>query len=503
MGESGPSVLVVDDERFFREAIQEALQADGFDCQLTGTAGEAVGLARDPRVGVVVLDIQLPDRNGLEVLRRLRDVRPEVRVVVLSAHTDQEYVLEALRLGACDYLAKPIHEEELRLSVRRALETYRVAAQSLALGRRLEGLAEVRRGLAQAAEEGGRDTLAGRVVEAAGRLLDAGRTSLLVLGDSDTELRVVAGIGHKLAPEQLDAVPLGGLVAGWVAARGEPLVVVDAARDPRLAGRPPTSGRYASASFVVVPVGEGVGRLGALCATDRLGGEPFGSADAALLGLLAEQLASLWVGGTRPLASPPELLLGESGAPEVEAEAGVAELARRICEAITSEVEPERLLTAALRAVGGQLAATPVAIHLAEPGDGPLVRQAQWEGTGASDRPRLPRHAGLTGGVFDTGQPVVTSRPADDPRFDPAVDRPEEGGEGGLLIVPLRFRGRTLGVCRAFFGGAEIPSPRVAEVLSAALSAAVRNVLLYRSLLASIEEVARARREARQAPGAA
>ena len=116
------AVLVVDDERFFREAIRDALSRAGFVCVLAESGGEALERAESDEIGVVVLDIQMPGMNGIEVLRRLRETRPLVRVIILSAHTDQAYVLEALRLGAADYLAKPLHEEELVLAVRRALE---------------------------------------------------------------------------------------------------------------------------------------------------------------------------------------------------------------------------------------------------------------------------------------------------------------------------------------------------------------------------------------------
>jgi DNA-binding NarL/FixJ family response regulator len=496
MAQDRISVLVVDDERFFREAIQDVLHADGFETRVAGTAAEALELALGPDVGVVVLDIQLRETNGLEVLRKLRETSPEKRVVVLSAHTDQDYVLEALRLGACDYLAKPIHEEELRLSVRRALETYRVAVQSESLRRRMQRLAHETRTLVEEAQRRDPDALAAQVVDAAGRLLDAQRTSLLLLDPSGGDLRVTAACGAKLPVEQLDPVPLGAPVAGWVATRGEPLVVADARRDARLAGRA-VSGRYASASFVVVPVGAGHGRVGALCATDRSDGAPFGESDAVLLGVLADVL-------TARLAAPqpPEAPAGPGFDDEpAEAADGDAELARSVCEAVTSEVEPGELLTAALRAVAQRLRAAPVAVYLADGQQGPLVREAQWEGAGASDRARLPRDGGLTGTVFQTGLPVASPRPQDDPRFAPEIDTAEQRDAGPLLVVPLRFRGRTLGVCRAFPAAAADVSPRTAEVLGAALSAAVRNVLLYRSLLQSIDEVARSRREARDSSG--
>jgi len=134
-------------------------------------------------------------------------------------------------------------------------------------------------------------------------------------------------------------------------------------------------------------------------------------------------------------------------------------------------------------------------VFLLDAESGELRQESQWAGGGSSDRTAVPRGAGLTGAVFETGQPVVCHEPASDPRFDAAVDTPESGVVAPFVALPLRFRGRTLGVFRAFTPDPRLASPRAAEVLGAALSAALRNVLLYRSLVESIEEVARARSE--------
>ena len=144
-----PRVLVVDDERFFREAVRDALLDLSVGCELAESGEEALKLAEDPGIEAVVLDVRLPGMGGIEVLRALREQRPMLRVIVLSAHSDQELVLEALRLGAADYLAKPIHDEELRLAVTRAVEGTRVAVLLESLGRRLSGLADAQEGLIQ------------------------------------------------------------------------------------------------------------------------------------------------------------------------------------------------------------------------------------------------------------------------------------------------------------------------------------------------------------------
>src|SRR5574338_466079 len=102
MSKQATRILVVDDERFFREVIGEVLDRAGLPYATADSGAAALAAARDPSVGVAILDVQLPDLSGIEVFRKLREERPDLRVIILSAHTDQEYVLEALRLGACD-----------------------------------------------------------------------------------------------------------------------------------------------------------------------------------------------------------------------------------------------------------------------------------------------------------------------------------------------------------------------------------------------------------------
>jgi hypothetical protein len=103
--------------------------------------------------------------------------------------------------------------------------------------------------------------------------------------------------------------------------------------------------------------------------------------------------------------------------------------------------------------------------------------------------------------VLESGTLVASEDPAADPRFDGGIDTPDDGAPGPLICGALSFRGKTLGVFRVFPERPEDASPGVGEVLAAALSAAVRNVLLYRSLVDTIDEVARARREGQRGAG--
>ncbi len=522
MAESQPRVLVVDDERFFREAILEALAEAGIECGAVGSGEEALRAALDPQVGVVVLDVTLADVSGIEVLRRLRAERPSLRVIVLSAHTDQDLVLEALRLDASDYLAKPLHDEELVLAVRRALGAFDVESSWQRLRERLRRL-EARLGeLVNGATARGSDAEAFGELAAstASEVLGATKTSLMTFDPEASELRVIGANGSGLEVGEMDPVALGEGVAGFALSRGEPLVVDDVYLDARFSGRA-VHDRYDTSSLAVVPLCAEGRMLGVLCATDRPGGLPFGDDDLALLKILAlpataflSRLAEAGAGKAAaeadaapaaaarltPAANAPPAPESHAGpTPAADAEptsAADAELAREICEAMIVELEPARLLNGAMAAVARRLEGEVMALHLIDNATGELVLECQAERGGVGDRERLPRDRGLTGGVLQSGNLVATDHPERDPRFDPEVDTAADGESRPLLCVPLRLRGKVLGVFRGFPDAGADGAARTGEILAAVLSAAMRNILLYRSLLESIDEVADARREA-------
>jgi DNA-binding response OmpR family regulator len=498
MGDVEARVLVVDDELFFREAIREALAEAGHACLVAESGPEALERVREPHLGVVILDLEMPGMHGLDVLRRLRESHPLLRVIILSSHTEQEVVLAALRLGAADYLAKPLHEEELVLAVERALEGHEVAYRWEQLRERVQALpaklAELREVAASAEGEERRTRVPNRAAAAAAELLDAARTSVMLLDESEDVLRVRAAVGAAVPPTEMDPVVVGEGASGAAFERGEPVLVRDAA-----------GSRYASGAYALTPIGEGEERMGVLCATEPAAGG-FEEEDLVLQRVLAQEVSSLLAA---PAPAPTleydeeEILEESAGENVVEDERSEEdlELARAVCAATTSEVVPERILGAALAAASAALGDAPVSLHLLEPESGELRIEAERDAAARPDRRRLPRGRGLTGTVLETRCPVSCVEPESDPRYDPEVDTPEDGKAGPLLCVPVSFRGRGLGVFRAFPDSADCVSARTAEVLASSLSAAVRNVLLYRSLLESIEEVARVRRDARARTG--
>ena len=132
------SILVVDDEPIVQDAVRWLLRSQGYDVDVARNGEEALSRIAQQEFDVVVSDIKMPGLNGLAVLERSRALKPNLVVILMTGYASLETAIEALRLGATDYLRKPFELDDLTLSVERALRSHRAAEparpRSLAAG---------------------------------------------------------------------------------------------------------------------------------------------------------------------------------------------------------------------------------------------------------------------------------------------------------------------------------------------------------------------------------
>ncbi|WP_242395953.1 sigma-54-dependent transcriptional regulator [Anaeromyxobacter oryzisoli] len=137
------TVLVVDDEKNIQLTLSRALSMEGYAVEAAGGGREALEKIAAQPVDVVVMDVRMPDLDGLSVLQKARETRPDLPVVIMSGHGSIETVRSAFKLGAFDYLEKPITEKEkLLVAVKNALALETLRAENAAL-RREAGLSEM------------------------------------------------------------------------------------------------------------------------------------------------------------------------------------------------------------------------------------------------------------------------------------------------------------------------------------------------------------------------
>src|SRR5918998_5971612 len=137
------SILIVDDERGIRETLRGVLEDEGFEADAVATGEECLKAVERRAFGCVLLDVWLPGIDGLETLTRLRERGPEPAVVMISGHGNIETAVRATKLGAFDFIEKPLSIEKTVLTVRNALRQRELERVNAALSDELRGRSEM------------------------------------------------------------------------------------------------------------------------------------------------------------------------------------------------------------------------------------------------------------------------------------------------------------------------------------------------------------------------
>jgi DNA-binding NtrC family response regulator len=184
-----PRILVVDDERHQRDIIKVILEGEGYDTSAAGNARQALDEARTGAFDVVLTDLKMPDKSGIELLTDLQKVQPGVCVVLMTAHGSIDSAVDAMRRGAFDYLTKPLERDDILLTVRRAVERTRLLRENRLLQEQLRDRFRVE-----------------NIVGAHGSMQDvfrivhkvaASNSTVLIYGESGTGKELVARALHQ------------------------------------------------------------------------------------------------------------------------------------------------------------------------------------------------------------------------------------------------------------------------------------------------------------------
>ena len=129
----GPRILVVDDEKAARGGLEKLLSLEGYRVSLAGDGHEALEAARESAPDVVVTDLKMPGMDGVQLLGALRELDPDIPVIVVTAFGEVGTAVGAMRAGAFNFLTKPIDFDALAVSIERALETRALRAETATL----------------------------------------------------------------------------------------------------------------------------------------------------------------------------------------------------------------------------------------------------------------------------------------------------------------------------------------------------------------------------------
>ena len=185
-----PVILLVDDEDTIRLFLEKTLRDEGYEALTAATGAEAIELTRSELPDLVLLDLKLPDTNGLDVLRQIKEEVPEVCVIMLTAFGDIETAVAAMKQQAFDFVSKPVNLEQLLLTIEKGLASRKLTRELFELRRR------VRIDIGDDYIPGESAGMKG-IYEIVKRVAESDTTTVLIQGESGTGKEMIATMVHR------------------------------------------------------------------------------------------------------------------------------------------------------------------------------------------------------------------------------------------------------------------------------------------------------------------
>ena len=186
------SVLIIDDEPLMRLSMLDALKAEGYQVQEASNGEEGIRKAKTDRYDLVITDLKMPGSDGLQVVRACKECSPETEVIVITAHGSVDTAVQAMKLGAHDYVTKPFSMDELLLTVDRATKVQALRQENTALRQELEGKFNFD-GMV------GKNEQMRQLLEKV-KLVATTDATVLIFGESGTGKEVIANAIHRNSP---------------------------------------------------------------------------------------------------------------------------------------------------------------------------------------------------------------------------------------------------------------------------------------------------------------
>ncbi len=188
------TVLIVEDKESMAQMLAETIETAGFHCMTAKDGAEGIRQIKENKVDLVLTDLKLPKRDGMEVLRKAKEENPMLPVIMMTAYGSVDIAVKAIKDGAYDFITKPFDTDHLLHLIRKALETHRLMTENLLLKEEFSSVI-------------GMPTIIGRserihdVARKIQRVAHA-KTTVLLLGESGTGKELFARAIHRLSPRK-------------------------------------------------------------------------------------------------------------------------------------------------------------------------------------------------------------------------------------------------------------------------------------------------------------
>lgn len=218
-----PSILFVDDDEDILEVYQLSIHDEGINIHTASNGFDACKIAEECHIDISFIDLMMPGLNGIETLKRLRDINHDMDVVMLTAYGSIETAVEAMREGAYDYLHKPLEIEKLKATIKNIIQKRQL---SFKLDRKIAELSAIHEATRILSSTIDFDDLSIVIIGTIVKVMHADEGSLMLLDKATDELYIKIGKGINEEIVKTQKIKRGEDVAGWVLEQNEPVLIV-------------------------------------------------------------------------------------------------------------------------------------------------------------------------------------------------------------------------------------------------------------------------------------
>ena len=191
-------ILILDDEKVFREEIREFLENDDFTVLVAERPSEAFNILQNDSIDILILDIRLPEMDGFAVLERVKELYPQIEVIMITGHGDMDAVIQAMRMGAVEFFPKPFRLLDMKAAIKRTRRFIELNQRYKEVNRSYEAIAkDLRDNVGY--EIVGNSKKIRQVMELMHKVAQSDQTSVLITGESGTGKELVARGIHYLS----------------------------------------------------------------------------------------------------------------------------------------------------------------------------------------------------------------------------------------------------------------------------------------------------------------
>lgn len=294
-GDKTETVLVVDDDALTREMARDMMSPEGYTILLASEPDAALDVMRSETVDLILLDIVLPGRSGLELIPEIKLIEPTPAIIIMTAYASLDTALESIHKGAYDYIKKPLLAGELLNSVNRALECKKLQVENATLIEKLwdrvrdmEYIENVTEMLTSTLDL---RVVLEKVMTITKITIECETCSIILLNSDTGELEFVVALGERGDKIEFMKLKPGQGIAWWVLENRKPAIVHDVKNDPRFYGGVDENSGFETRSMIAVPLFLKDKTVGVIEVINKLDDERFDEKDQKMLTMIARQIA--------------------------------------------------------------------------------------------------------------------------------------------------------------------------------------------------------------------